>query len=157
MIYYLQKEVVYLKVKNQVKLKPNERKLLKQLISKGIEKARKITRCRILLLADEGKTDTQIIEALNTARNTIREVRTRYVQKGLNVAINEQTRPGAPQKFNGRQKAKITAIACSEPPEGRDRWTLRLIADKIVELKIADTISYKTVERVLKKTNLSLT
>ena len=68
-----------MKVKNQVKLKPKERKLLKQLISKGIEKARKITRGRILLLADEGKTDTQIIEALKTARNTIRQVRTRYV------------------------------------------------------------------------------
>lgn len=146
-----------MKVKNQVKLKPKERKLLKQLISKGIEKARKITRGRILLLANEGKTDTQIIEALKTARNTIRTVRFRYVREGLESAINEQPRLGAPKKFTGRQKAKITAIACSEPPEGRNRWTLRLLADKIVELKIADTISYKTVERVLKKTNSNLT
>jgi putative transposase len=83
MIYYLLKEVVFMRVKNQVKLKPKERKLLKQLISKGIEKARKITRCRILLLADEGRTDTQIIEALRVARNTIRQVRTRYVCTGM--------------------------------------------------------------------------
>jgi len=146
-----------MKVKNQVKLRPKERVLLKHLISKGSEKARKITRCRILLLADEGKTDTQIIEALMVARNTVRTVRSRYVQEGLESAISEQPRPGAPNKFTGRQRAKITAIACSAPPEGRDRWTLRLIADKVVELEIADTISYKTVERVLKKTNLSLT
>ena len=146
-----------MKVKNQVKLKPKERKLLKQLISKGSEKARKITRSRILLLAHEGKTDTQIIEALKVARNTIRTVRSRYVQEGLESAINEQPRPGAPKKFTGRQKAKITAIACSEPPEGRSRWTLRLIADKVVELEMVDNISHQTVKRILKKTNLSLT
>lgn len=143
--------------RNLVKLKPKERRLLKQLISKGSEKARKITRCRILLLAHEGKTDTQIIEALTVARNTIRTVRSRYVQEGIEAALDEQQRPGAPKKFNGAQRAKITAIACSEPPEGRGRWTLRLIADKVVELDIADSISYKTVERTLKKTNSSPT
>ena len=146
-----------MKIKDKVKLKPKERKLLKQLISKGSEKARKITRCRILLLANEGKTDTQIIEALKVARNTIRTVRFKYVREGLEPAINEQPRPGAPKKFTGRQKAKITAIACSEPPEGRNRWTLRLIADKVVELKMVDNISHQTVKRILKKTNLSLT
>ena len=146
-----------MKIKDKVKLKPKERKLLKQLISKGSEKARKITRCRILLLADEGKTDTQIIEALKVARNTIRTVRFRYVWEGLEKALNEQPRPGAPKKFTGRQKAKITAIACSEPPEGRNRWTLRLLADKVVELKMVDSISHQTVKRILKKTNLSLT
>jgi len=146
-----------MKIKDKVKLKPKERKLLKQLISKGSEKARKITRCRILLLANEGKTDTQIIEALKVARNTIRTVRFRYVREGLESAINEQPRLGAPKKFTGRQKAKITAIACSEPPEGRNRWTLRLLADKVVELKMVDSISHQTVKRILKKTNLSLT
>lgn len=137
--------------KNPVKLTPKERKKLKQLISKGTEKARKITRARILLMANEGKTDTHIIETLKVARNTVRQVRLRYVQEGLESAINEQARSGAPKKFTGRQRAKITAIACSEPPEGRNRWTLRLIADKVVELKICDEISYKTVERTLKK------
>lgn len=146
-----------MKVKNRVKLRPKEQALLKQIISKGSEKARKITRCRILLLAHEGKTDTQIIGALRVARNTIRTVRFRYVREGLEKALNEQPRPGAPKKFTGGQKAKITAIACSHPPQGRNRWTLRLIADRVVELKMVDSISHQTVKRILKKTNSNLT
>jgi len=146
-----------MKRKNAVRLKVKEKELLRQLLSRGKERARKLTRCRILLLADEGKKDARIIESLRVARNTVRQVRQRYVREGLKAAINEHPRSGAPNKFSGRQKAKITAIACSEPPEGRSRWTLRLIADKIVELEFADSISYKTVERILKKTNLSLT
>lgn len=146
-----------MKAKNQVKLKEKERELLKRLISKGTEKARKITRCRILLLADKGKTDTQTMESLKVARNTVRTVRSRYVHSGLETAINEQLRPGAPKKFTGRQKAKITAIACSKPPEGRSRWTLRLIADKVIELELVDSISHQTVKRILKKTNSSPT
>ncbi len=146
-----------MRIKNQVKLKAKEQKELKQLISKGTEKARKITRCRILLMAHEGKTDTHIIEVLKVARNTVRTARSRYVKEGLKAAINELPRSGAPKKFTGRQKAKITAIACSKPPEGRSRWTLRLLADKVVELEIVDNISHKTVQRTLKKTNLSLT
>lgn len=143
--------------KNVVSLKPKERKQLQQLLTKGIQKARTITRCRILLMADKGKTDTQIIDALNTARNTVRTVRYRYVHDGLEAAIKEQSRPGAPNKFTGRDKAKITALACSKPPEGRNRWTLRLIADTMVELNIVDNISHQTIKRVLKKTNLALT
>ena len=102
-------------------------------------------------MANDGKTDTQIIETLGTARNTIRTVRYRYVHQGLESAINEQPRPGAPSKFTGRDKAKITAIACSKPPEGRNRWTLRLIADSMVELDIVGDISHHTIQRVLKK------
>ena len=143
--------------KNLVKLKPKDKELLEQFITKGSQKARTITRARILLMANDGKADTQIIEALGTARNTIRTVRYRYVNQGLEAALNEQPRPGAPDKFTGRNRAKITAIACSRPPEGRSRWTLRLIADTMVELNMVDNISHHTVQRVLKKTNLSLT
>ena len=146
-----------MKKKNLVKLKSKEQKLLKQLISKGSQKARTLTRCRILLMANEKQTDTQIMESLNVARNTIRTVRYRYVHQCLQAAINEQPRPGAPNKFTGRDKAKVTAIACSKPPEGRTRWTLRLIADTMVELDIVEDISHQTVKRVLKKTNLALT
>ena len=145
-----------MRTEKPVKLKPRERKKLGQLISRGTEKARKITRGRILLMADENETDTYIMETLKVARNTIRQVRSRYIQKGMESAINEQSRTGAPKKFTGKQKAKITVIACSEPPEGRSRWTLRLIADKVVEMKIADDVSHQTVKRILKKTNLSL-
>ena len=140
-----------------VKLKPKERRKLEQLVSKGTEKARKITRGRILLMADENKTDTHIIETLKAARNTIREVRIRYINEGLEAAISEKSRTGAPKKFTGRQEVKITAIACSEPPVGRSRWTLRLLADKVVEMEIAEDISHQTIKRVLKKMNLSLT
>lgn len=145
-----------MKVKNRVKLKLKEREKLKQLISKGAEKARKITRCRILLMADEGKSDTHIIEALDVARNTVRAIRSRYAQDDLEAAINEQGRSGAPKKFTGKEKAKITAIACSKPPRGHSRWTVRLLTDKVIELDIVDSISHMSVERILKKTNLSL-
>lgn len=146
-----------MRTENPVKLEAKERKLLKELISKGKESARKLTRCRILLLADEGRSDTQIIQALGTARNTIREVRRRYVNEGLEAAINERPRPGGPAKFTGAQKAKITAIACSNPPEGHSRWTVRLLADKVVELKIVDDISHMSIQRILKKTKSSHT
>lgn len=143
--------------KNIIKLKAKDKEMLQELITKGSQKARTITRSRILLMADEGKTDTQIMEALSIARNTIRTVHYRYMHNNLESAINEQPRPGAPNKFTGRDKAKVTAIACSKPPDGRNRWTLRLIADTMVELNMVDGISHHTVQRVLKKTNLALT
>lgn len=143
--------------KDLVKLKLKDQKLLKELVTKGSLKARTLTRCRILLMTNDGKTDTQIIEALDTARNTIRTVRYRYVHTGLESAINEQPRPGAPNKFTGRDKAKVTAMACSTPPDGYNRWTLRLIADTMIELDVVENISHHTVQRVLKKTNLALT
>jgi len=108
-------------------------------------------------MTDEDKTDTYIMETLKVARNTIRQIRFRYIQKGLMAALNEQSRTGAPKKFTGRQRANITAIACSKPPQGRSRWTLRLIADKVVEMKVSEEISHQTIKRILKKTNLSLT
>ena len=142
---------------NLVRLKEKERKVLQELISKGKEKARTLTRCRILLLADKGETDSGIIEALGTVRNTVRQVRQRYIEEGINAAIHERPRSGAPKKFSGTQMAQITALACSKAPEGRSRWSLRLLADRVVELELVDDISYKTIERTLKKTNLSLT
>jgi transposase len=133
------------------------RKVLQELISKGKEKARTLTRCRILLLADKGESDSGIIKAIGIARNTIRQVRRRYIKEGVDAAIHERSRPGAPNKFSGKQMAQITALACSKAPEGRSRWSLRLLADKVVELNFVEDISYKTIERTLKKTNLSLT
>jgi hypothetical protein len=97
------------------------------------------------------------METLKVARNTVRQVRSRYAREDLDAAINERPRSGSPKKFTGRQRAKITAIACSKPPAGQSRWTLRLIADKVVELKMVDDISHQTVKRILKKTNLSHT
>lgn len=142
--------------KNPVKLKTRERKSLQQQIRKGTGKARTMTRSRILLLTDEGKSDSQIMNVLGISRNTVRQVRERYVKEGVESAIHERHRTGAPMKFTGKQKAKITALACSKAPEGRSRWSLHLLADKVVELNIAEEISFMTIDRLLKKTNCGL-
>lgn len=140
-----------------VRLKAKARRELRKAVRGGKESARKLTRCRILLLADERKSDSEIAKALDVAMSTIFEIRRRYAQEGLEAALNEKPRPGQPPKFDGKQKAKITALACSKAPDGRSRWTLRLLAEKAVELKMVDGICPATVQTILKKTKLSLT
>ena len=142
-----------------VKLSEQERQYLQKIVKSGKDKARKIARCRVLLLADEakGKTDEEISNALDVCLTTIFNIRRHYHQGGLERAIQEAPRSGQPPKFNGKSMAKITAIACSKPPEGNARWSLRLLADRAVELDIVETISYNSVRNILKKTNLSLT
>ena len=140
-----------------VKLREHERQCLQKMVESGNDKARKITRCRILLLANKGKTDQVISDALNVCLATIFNIRRRYHQKSLEQAVNEKARSGQPPKFNGKSMAKITAIACSKPPEGHAKWSLRLLADRVVELDIVDSISYVSVHNILKKTNSSLT
>jgi transposase len=141
------------KKQKNIRLKPKERKNLQELLRKGKEKARKLTRCRILLLSDESRTNSEITKVLHIALNTVRQVCRRYINEGLEGAINERQRSGAPKKFTGSQKAQITALACSKAPDGRSKWTLRLLADKIVELNISSDISRMSVDRILKKTN----
>lgn len=142
-----------------VQLGAHERERLQGVIRSGKHKARKITRCRILLLADgpDGKTDQEIADALNVSLATIFGIRRRYSQEGLESAISERPRSGQPPKFKGKAAAKITAIACSTPPAGQAKWTLRLLADRAVELKIVDSISHQSVSNVLKKTNSNRT
>ena len=143
----------------RVQLNEQERLRLQKIVRSGKDKARKITRCRILLLADEtnGKKDEEISDALNVCLATIFNIRRRYSQEGLERAIGEGARSGQPPKFKGRAAAKITAMACSKPPEGQARWSLRLLADRAVELKIVDSISHQSVSNILKKTNLNRT
>ena len=140
-----------------VKLKKRAQQYLQKIVESGEEKARKITRCRVLLLADKGKTDQEISDALNVCLATIFNIRRRYSQGGLERAINEETRSGQPPKFKGKSMAKITAIACSKPPSGHARWSLRLLADRVIELDIVESISHVSVRNILKKTNLNLT
>ncbi len=142
-----------------VKLSERERQYLQKIVKSGNDNARKITRCRILLLADEakGKTDEEISDALNVCLATIFNIRRRYCQEGLERAIREGARSGQPPKFKGKSMAKITALACSKPPEGRAKWSLRLLADHVIGLDIVETISYQSVRNILKKTNSSLT
>jgi putative transposase len=142
-----------------VQLSEYERVRLQKIIRSGKHKARKITRCRILLLADgpNGKTDEEISDALNVCLATIFNIRRRYSQEGLERAIDEGARSGQPPKFKGRAAAKITAIACSTPPDGQAHWSLRLLADRVVELKIVESISHQSVSNILKKTSLNRT
>lgn len=135
-----------------IKLKLKEKSLLKGIVSKGKEKARKITRCRILLLCHEGKKKKEIATMFGINANTVSNTCKRYLEEGLDAAINEKPRPGAPTLFDGKLRAKITALACSVPPEGRSQWSLRLLSDKAVELCLVDTISHTEIHHILKKT-----
>jgi len=136
-----------------VRLSDDERRELKQLIRSGRQLARKVTRARILLLADAGKKDEEIAEALHTSVPTVARVRRRFAQERLARGLAEQPRSGQPPKLRGKVAAHITSLACSDPPEGRSRWTLRLLADKAIELELVDTISHEAIRQLLKKTN----
>jgi len=145
-----------------VSLTQAQRDELEKLTRRGTIKVRKYKRARVLLLADEAhqdghKSDEQIAELVGISTATIQRVRRRFSQEGLEAALGEKSRPGRPSKFTGRDRAEITALACSDPPEGHTRWTLRLLADKLVELEIVESIHHDTVREVLKKTNSSHT
>ena len=138
-----------------VDLNEDERTVLLELIKKGKPSARKVTRARILLLADEGQTDRQIRAALHTGIATVERTRRRLVEGGLAQALNEQPRRGGARKLDGKQAAFLVALTCSTPPAGHKRWTMQMLADKLVSLEMLDEISDETVRRTLKKTNSS--
>ena len=147
------------KKKYIVDLTSEEREELEALISSGVAPARKLTRARILLKADEGWTDKDISEALDVGTATVERVRKRFVEWGGIKAIERRKpRRQYERKLDGDAEARLIALACSAPPEGRTRWTLQLLADKLVTLEAVeiDSVSYETVRRVLKKTGLSL-
>lgn len=142
------------KKKYLVDLSAAEREELRQLVRRGKHSSRKVTRARILLLAADGSTDEQIVAALCCGINTVERTRRRFVEEGL-AGLNERPRRGAERKLTGKQEAHLVAVACSAAPEGHAQWTLRLLADKVVELGFADFIARETVRQVLKKTNSS--
>jgi len=136
-----------------VELSDEERAELQELTSKGKQAARKMKRAQILLKSDEGWKDKDIIAALNTSRSTVERTRRRYVEGGLEKALNEDPRPGAKRKLDGRGEAYLIALACSDPPDEHEHWALRLLSDELVELGIVESISHETVRQVLKKTS----
>lgn len=136
----------------RVELLDEQRWRLRHLIAAETWSARIINRAHILLLADEGRTDAAIAAALHVGSATVHRTRHRYVLEGLDATMNERPRSGGPRTFTGNHEAMVTALACSTPPEGSTTWTLQLIADKLVELKVVDAISDETVRRMLKKT-----
>lgn len=139
-----------------VELTEEERAYLLGLIKGGEHSARKLNRARILLLADEDKIDGEIAEALHSSTPTVQRTRKRFVEGNLGRALNEDPRPGAQRKLDERGEAVLETLARSKPPEGRKKWTLQLLADRLVELKVVDRISYETVRQELKKNGLSL-
>jgi hypothetical protein len=142
--------------KYRVFLNGKKRSELRRLVNTGTEKARKLTRARILLLSDESpsgpsKKDKEIMEALGVCARTVALTRQRFTECDIEGALNEKPRSGRPREFTGREEAKLTLIACSEPPEGHNRWSVRLLADKLVELEVVDSISRESVRKYLKK------
>jgi len=135
-----------------IKLNDEEHKSLLEMTRKGKIKARQMKRAMILLKANEGLSDPQIMSALGVSRPCVERIRKRFVLGGLQKALNEDPRPGQKRKLDGRGEATLIATACSEVPEGHEHWTLRLLAGKMVELDVVDSISYETIRRTLKKT-----
>jgi hypothetical protein len=142
-----------------VRLSNDERAALEDLISKGKHPAATILKARVLLKADvsgagEGWSDSRIVKALDTSLATVARTRQRLVEEGFDAVLARKHSPNSARKrvFDGAAEAKLIALACSEPPKGRSRWTLALLEDKVAELKIVERASDNTIGRVLKKT-----
>jgi transposase len=149
--------------KYHVTLTPAEREQLKEMIRKGKQAAAKIRRAHLLLAADEAEgglkmRDEQIKRAYHVSLRTVERLRQRFVEEGFEVALAAKS-TGGPQviKIDGEVEAHVIALRLGPVPEGRNRWTMRLLAEKMVELEYVDSISYESVRQVLKKTNLNLT
>lgn len=134
-----------------VDLTEDERTYLLNFIKSGQKSARKLNRARILLHADEGKTDGDIAAALHTGVATVQRTRQRFVEGNVEGALNEKRRPGQKKKLGEKGEAVLETLAHSKPPAGRKRWTLELLADRLVQLKVVDSISLETVRQELKK------
>lgn len=138
-----------------VDLSEEERAQVLELTRKGTTRARRLRRAQILLAADDGATDAAITDLLHVARATVERTRQRFVLGGLPAALEERPRPGAKAKLDGKAEAYLVALACSGPPDGHARWTMQLLADRLVELRQVEAISGETVRRTLKKTTSS--
>jgi transposase len=140
-----------------INLNEEERTELLQLIKSGKQSARVLGRARILLLLDRSQGQArklqEIADGMMTSIGTVSNVKRRYIHGGLEEALNDRPRPGAIPKITGEVEAHLIAITCSEPPDGYERWTLRLLADKLIELELVESISHVAVGEVLKKTN----
>lgn len=143
-----------------VHLTQHQRQELNQLVRGGTARAREITRARILLLADKNqtaqkRTQQQIAEALLVSPVTVCRICRQFTLQGMAAALSEKPRPGKTPKITGEVEAQLVTLACSEPPQGQARWTLQLLADKLVELNLLDSISDVAVYKRLKKTRSS--
>ncbi len=153
------KRVMHPRKKYIVNLTSEERDRLLRLLSSGKERARKLTRARIVIKADEGWTDKAIMAALDVSRPTVERTRRRFVEEGFESSLSHRSpRRDYERRLDGDAEARLIALACSGPPQGRERWTLRLLADRLVKLEQVDveSVSYETVRQVLKKRTKAL-
>ena len=143
-----------------VTLAAADRQELEHMVRSGTHSARVIARARLLLLSDrslgERRSNNQIMDALQVSETFVLQTRKRYNEEGLHAALFERPRPGAAPRLTGDIEARITVLACSNPPDGYSRWTVRLLTDKIIELGLIENISHVAVHEKLKKMNLSL-
>jgi transposase len=141
--------------KYEVHLSEEERTYLRTLVKRGEAKVRTILRAQAFLLSNEGRTDSEIRAVLHLSRGTLYNWRKRLAEEGLEVALHDRPRPGAKRKLDAKGEATLIALACSDPPDGREHWTMQLLADRLVELGVVESISDETVRRTLKKTGSS--
>ena len=142
----------HMTAKVEVRLTTRQRQKLLQITRTGKRSAREIVRAYILLKSAKGWSDEQIVDAYNTSDDTIRRTRKRYVEAGLTAALEEQPRVGQPIKLSQDEERLLIALACSKPPAGRQRWTVRLLAEQAVARKLIPVVVPETVRSVLKKT-----
>jgi transposase len=135
-----------------VRLTPEQRESLEQLRTQGLPRKQRY-RIDILLRAHEGDTDQEIADDLGVHPATVQRVRRRFAEHGLDPALNDRPRSGAPPKLDGKQEAMVIALACTDAPQGRDRWSVRLLARRAVELEVVEAVSRETIRRVMKKTS----
>ena len=139
----------------RVTLTDTERDRLVSLSRKRTASVRMVRRAQALLLAAEDKTDEEIAEQLRMGVTTLERLRRRFVEEGLEASLRERPRPGARPKLGPKEQAFVVALACTKPPEGRHRWTMQMLADRVVELELVPDISDEAIRRLLKRTSSS--
>lgn len=140
----------------KVSLTPEEREFLQRFVRTGTKKARAIRRARVLLLLDEGHPHEEISSLIGVHRQSIWRTKKRFLEEGLDSALSDRQRPGQPRKYDERQEAEIIAMACTTPPKGQKRWTVRLLTERMRRRKGFETLNRETVRLVLKKAKRDL-
>jgi len=144
------------KIMKQIKLKPKELDYLKSFTRSGKKNVREVNRAYILLLLDKGRKSDEIEDFLEVERTAIWRAKKKYLEKGVKYAIKDNKRSGQPQKYRQKEKVEIIALACSDPPKGREKWTLELLTKESRKKEGLETINRESIRLILKKTNVNL-
>jgi transposase len=138
-----------------VELSGEERRALEAILQNEAPRHGRVKQAKILLESDWGRSAAKLAEWVGVGHSTVERTRQRYAEGGLEAALNDKPRPGGIPKLDGKQQALVIALACSDAPEGQERWSMQMLADKVVELGVVETISHDTIGRVLKKATSS--